>query len=341
MKKVRVTALLLVLCLAGGAVAEDTAWASESAEAESVQPGAYTEDQPELSAEAVLAADVETTAESGTTETDSETASETATAAETTSAESTESGETSTAETQTVREKTVTNKGILLGRYLKLPKTTWLLATAKSYTRVFRSRSTSSRVLGSFTKNNCIVVDRSKVKKNIRYRWIPVKMPGGRTGYVKFTQIRLGWLNTKNFGLNLSIAKNRTRAKICRYPLKYLGTKFLLGGSSFTNGIDCSTMIRRTLRRYGVYVPSNATARVLSGCGKKIRRSQLKPGDLLFYYQSYTERYIAHSAIYIGRGYIVSASGHQGHYYPSGGIRISRIDYRYPTAVRFRNVVGN
>lgn len=318
--------LMMAVCLTGGTAAQTTAWAAGTADEESVQ----------------LGSDAGLDSAAGT-----ESSAGKESSAQTTSADTNESKATSaaptqpeTAETKAVSQKLRTSKGIMLGHYQDWPKTRWFILTAKSYTRVFSKRSKKSKVLGSFTKNNCIVLNRDKMKKNVRYSWLPVKMPGGKTGYVRFQQVKISWIDTKTFGLNLSVSKNRTRANVCRYPLKYLGTRFVLGGRSFTSGIDCSTMIRTILRHYGVYVPSNATARVLSGRGKAIRRSQLKPGDLLFYYQSSSERYIAHSAIYIGRGFIVNASGHQGHYYPSGGIRLSRIDYRYPTAVRFRNVIG-
>ncbi|MDO4555194.1 MAG: NlpC/P60 family protein, partial [Lachnospiraceae bacterium] len=135
--------------------------------------------------------------------------------------------------------------------------------------------------------------------------------------------------------------KNRQRIKICQYGLPYIGTTFVLGGGSLKNGIDCSTFARRAMRNAGVNVSSSALAVNLSNSGRKIKRSQLKPGDMVFYYNSYKDKRIGHCAIYIGEGYIINASGHQGHYYPSGGIRISRIDYRKPTAVKFRNLVGN
>ena len=62
---------------------------------------------------------------------------------------------------------------------------------------------------------------------------------------------------------------------------------------------------------------------------------------MVFYYNSWSDQSIGHCAIYVGNGYIINASGHQGSVYPSGGIRFSKIDYRSPTAVKFRNLVGN
>ena len=105
-------------------------------------------------------------------------------------------------------------------------------------------------------------------------------------------------------------------------------------------GTDCSIFARTAMRACGVKVSNRALARDLARCGKNIRRSQLKPGDMIFYYNSHKDHTIGHCVIYIGNGFIINEAGNQGTKYPSGGMRISKIDYREPTAVVFRNLVG-
>lgn len=246
--------------------------------------------------------------------------------------------------TQTGKEPEVTKPVVKKGNcdhFIGLSGDYRVLATARKKVKVYQKPSAKSKVLGKFTKNNCIVVNTKGMKKGRNYRWLKVYLKNKKTGYLPVRNIALGRLNIKNFGLKTSSKKNRQRIKICQYGLPYMGTDFVLGGNSLTRGIDCSSFARRAMRNAGVRVGSHALAVNLSYSGKKIRRSQLKPGDMVFYYNSYRDRRIGHCAIYIGSGYIINASGHQGHHYPSGGIRISRIDYRKPTAVRFRNLVGN
>lgn len=239
-----------------------------------------------------------------------------------------------------VTDKPVIKKGNC-DRFIGLTKDYWVLATAKKTVKVYQKPSVKSKKLGKFTKNNCIVVNTKGMKKGRNYSWLRVYLKNKKTGYLPIRNIAVGRINIKNFGLKTSLRKNKQRIKICRYGLPYMGTKFVLGGSSLTRGIDCSTFARKALRNAGVRVSNHALAATLSRTGRKIKRSQLKPGDMVFYSNSFRDRRIGHCAIYIGNGYIINASGHQGKNYPAGGIRISRIDYRKPTAVRFRNLVGN
>lgn len=255
--------------------------------------------------------------------------------------DSTEQGQQETEEKTASKNTATKKKKGNCDQIIGLSDNNWVLATAKSKVRVYKKQSTSSTVLGSFTKNNCIVVNTKGMKKGKNYKWLRVYLKNNTTGYLPLYKVSLGKLNVKNFGLSTDSKKNRQRIKICRYGLPYLGTKFVLGGSSLKYGIDCSTFARKALRNAGIMVSNSALAVTLSNSGKKIKRSQLKPGDMVFYYTSYKNMHIGHCAIYIGNGYIINASGHQGKTYPSGGIRISRIDYRKPTAVKFRNLVGN
>ena len=237
-------------------------------------------------------------------------------------------------QTEPAEEEKVGNCDAFIG----LSSKWWVLATANRYVKVYSEQSLKSTSMGSFSKNNCIVVNTKLMKRGVDYTWIPVKMTSGRTGYIPLKYLTLDVLDVKTFGLDTSVAKNRQRIKICQYGLPYIGTRFVLGGGSLTGGIDCSTFARRAMRNAGVMVSSYALAVDLSNSGTGIKRNQLKPGDMLFYGHGSS---IGHCAIYVGSGFLINASGHQGSTYPSGGIRFSKIDYRRPTACKFRNLVGN
>ena len=239
------------------------------------------------------------------------------------------------------KKKTVKKKGNL-DRYIGLDEKYMVLATAKRYVRVYRKMDKSSRVVGAFRKNNCIIMNTESLKEGRQYKWIKVYSKGkSGIGYIPLSWVSLRIIDTETFGLDTSSEKNRQRIKICQYGLPYVGTRFKMGGKSLTQGIDCSTFARQAFRNAGVMVSSSATAWRLSNYGKAISRSELKPGDMLFYPHNAHNLGIGHCAIYIGRGFLINSSGHQGSIYPRGGIRFSRIDYRYPSACKFRNIVGN
>ena len=294
-------------------------------------------------AEPVMATGNDVTAEDSTTAAAEETVTnddETTKAAEETVAAE-ESTEEKATEEETTAAKKKKKKTGNLDKYFGLDSRYWILATAKKKVYVYKQAKKKGKTIGKFTKNNCMVCNFKYATAGKNYKWIRVKMPNYKKSYIPLKSVKLGIIDTKTFGLSTKSKKNRQRIKICQYGLPYMGTRFKLGGSSLTKGIDCSTFARSAFRNAGVMVPSDATAWRLSNCGKAIKRSQLKPGDMVFYPHNSRDRSIGHCAIYIGKGYIINASGHQGSKYPSGGIRISKIDYRSPTAVKFRNIVGN
>ena len=312
-KSVRLTALILAAVI-GFASAAEPVMATEG--------DVVTEESTESTPEVTLTEE-ETTAEDAAEDSGAEKAAE---------------------EETTKAAKKKKKKAGNLDKYFGLDKRYWIIATAKKKTYVYKKGGNNrGKAIGKFTKNNCIVCNFTHATKGKNYKWIRVYMPNksNKKGYILLKNVKLNIIDTKTFGLSTKSAKNRKRIKICQYGLPYMGTRFKMGGNSLTQGIDCSTFARRAFRNAGVMVPSDATAWRLSNCGKAIKRSQLKAGDMLFYPHNSHDRSIGHCAIYIGNGYIINASGHQGSKYPSGGIRISRIDYRSPSAVKFRNIVGN
>ena len=249
--------------------------------------------------------------------------------------------ETSRSETTVAKKVSKKKKRGNCDAYIGLESKYWVLATAKKQIYVYKKKNTKSKTLGKFKKNCCIVVDTRDMKLGKKYKWLKVKMPGNKSGYIQRDKVSLGKLDVETFGLSTKSKKNRQRIEICKFGLPYIGTRFVMGGQSLTKGIDCSSFARRAMRYNGVMVGEWALAVDLSNSGKKIERSQLKPGDMVFYYNSYRNQTIGHCAIYVGNGYIINASGYHGSIYPNGGIRFSKIDYRKPTAVKFRNLVGN
>lgn len=112
------------------------------------------------------------------------------------------------------------------------------------------------------------------------------------------------------------------RASVVSYALQFVGNRYVWGGTSLENGVDCSGFTMRILGKYGISLPHSSKAQ--PSYGTKISASEAQPGDLFFYGSG---RSISHVAIYIGNGQIVHASNKRD------GIKVSNAFYRSPICV--------
>lgn len=119
------------------------------------------------------------------------------------------------------------------------------------------------------------------------------------------------------------------RAQIANYAVQFVGNPYVWGGTSLTNGADCSGFTMSVMAHFGVSLPHSSSAQ--AGCGKSIKSSQMRPGDLVFY--SGSGGGINHVALYIGNGQVVHASSKRT------GIKISSWNYRSPSKIV--NVLGD
>ena len=99
----------------------------------------------------------------------------------------------------------------------------------------------------------------------------------------------------------------------------YLGVPYVWGGTSLTNGVDCSGFVMQVYAHYGISLPHSSSA--LRSVGRGISYSEAQPGDIICY--------SGHVAIYCGGNTIVHASN------PSDGIKYtSPANYKSIIAVR-------
>ena len=106
--------------------------------------------------------------------------------------------------------------------------------------------------------------------------------------------------------------------KIAKYACQYIGNPYVSGGTSLTNGADCSGYIYKVYQDFGYTVPR--TSYELRSSGKSVSYDQAQPGDIICY--------DGHVGIYVGSGYIVHASS------AKTGIKVSRATYRSIVDVR-------
>jgi peptidoglycan DL-endopeptidase CwlO len=93
-----------------------------------------------------------------------------------------------------------------------------------------------------------------------------------------------------------------THGGVVGIAMQYLGTPYVYGGAS-PSGFDCSGFIMYVFAQVGVSLPHNAAAQY--GVGTPVDRSQLQPGDLVFF------NGLGHAGIYVGGGSFIH-SPHTG-----------------------------
>ncbi len=111
------------------------------------------------------------------------------------------------------------------------------------------------------------------------------------------------------------------RQEIVNFALQFEGNPYVYGGTSLTNGADCSGFVMSVFKEFGYSLPRVASAQYEASEKKDI--SQIETGDLVFYGSGG----IGHVALYIGNGKIIHAST------SASGIKISDYDYETPVGV--------
>ncbi|MCI8659898.1 MAG: C40 family peptidase [Lachnospiraceae bacterium] len=110
-----------------------------------------------------------------------------------------------------------------------------------------------------------------------------------------------------------------TRTAIVAYARQFLGNPYVFGGTSLTNGTDCSGFTQGVFANFGI--TTGRSSRDQASNGREIAIEAAQPGDLLFYASG---NYINHVALYIGGGQVIHASN------STTGIVISPYNYRTP-----------
>ncbi len=98
---------------------------------------------------------------------------------------------------------------------------------------------------------------------------------------------------------------------VSSYAQSLQGVPYVYGGAS-TYGFDCSGFTMYVMRHFGYSLPHGATPQL--NYGSSVSRSNLQPGDLVFFTGTYNTSSVAsHVGIYVGGGQFVHASSGSGH----------------------------
>lgn len=110
---------------------------------------------------------------------------------------------------------------------------------------------------------------------------------------------------------------------IADFAVQFVGNPYKYGGTSLTEGADCSGFVYAVYANFGYSLPRSSYDQ--ANVGRQVSVSDLKPGDLIFY------RDFGHVALYVGNNQVVHAST------PETGIKYSA--YNYSTICRVVRIV--
>ncbi|MFC4410014.1 NlpC/P60 family protein [Chungangia koreensis] len=109
-------------------------------------------------------------------------------------------------------------------------------------------------------------------------------------------------------------AKAATPDDVASYAKKFLGVPYRFGGTT-PSGFDCSGYIRYVFNHFNIDLPRTSAEQY--NVGSSVSKSDLQPGDLVFFKNTY-KKGISHTGIYLGNGNVISAENE--------GIAISNIN---------------
>ncbi len=213
-----------------------------------------------------------------------------------------------------------------------------LVATANTNgLNVRKAPSVDAEIVDQVAKGEELLVLDAKVFTDDKEhsKWVKVNMDSddsenGTELYVSKNYVDLSYklieavsIEELQYGAGVS----STRVKLVDLAKKYLGDRYVWGGTRLGVGVDCSGFMQALYARMGYSIPRDSRSQARGG--RTISASSLKPGDLVFYGSS---SYINHVGMYIGNGKIIHASNRRD------GIKISNMYYRRPVkCVRYIN----
>ncbi|WP_405553421.1 NlpC/P60 family protein [Streptomyces sp. NBC_01171] len=141
---------------------------------------------------------------------------------------------------------------------------------------------------------------------------VPVRAgTGGRSAPAPATSGKASTGRTTAPTARVPAPTSRASAAVA-YAYRKLGSPYVWGATG-PDAFDCSGLIQAAYRSAGISLPRTTYAQI--NAGRRVSRSQLQPGDLVFFYSG-----VSHVGIYVGNGRMIHAPN------PSAPVRVAPID---------------
>ncbi|MHB1000423.1 MAG: C40 family peptidase [Armatimonadota bacterium] len=227
-----------------------------------------------------------------------------------------------------------------LGQTLKIPSASSAKSSAP-VKAVKSSKSTAKSVYGICRRDGADVWEGNilvaSLDKGTKFKILAsnddkykIQLSNGKTGWILDN-----WVTSKN-AKNEPVLADRGAFKVrrmgnrpsgskvgnsdvVRVALSYRGARYSRGGMS-SRGFDCSGFVKYVYAKKGIKLPHSSSAQF--NCGKSVSRSELSPGDLVFFSGTY-RRGISHVGMYIGGNQFIHASTSRG------GVRVDDLNGAY------------
>lgn len=99
--------------------------------------------------------------------------------------------------------------------------------------------------------------------------------------------------------------------EVVEYAKQFIGTPYVWGGNDLKKGVDCSGLTKKIFEGFDIYISRVSSMQVNDG--KQISKSELRPGDLIFFDTNGTNTgHISHVGIYAGDGLFLHADCSRG-----------------------------
>lgn len=213
-------------------------------------------------------------------------------------------------------------QGYMSGEYLTVATTA---DAAIGYGKVSAGGSTLNMRSGAGTSYGVVssLPDGTIVEiVGINNGWYKIQY-GGKTGYVSSDYM----VTVKDSVGSRSTAEAASSSdigdQIVAYAKQFLGVPYVYGGNG-PNCFDCSGFTKYVYAHFGVTLNRTATDQLANGTS--VSKSQLQPGDLVFF-RANTTKPVSHVGIYIGNGQFIHASTN------TYSVQIDRLDTGYYAGV--------
>lgn len=160
--------------------------------------------------------------------------------------------------------------------------------------------------------------------------WVGIDIVQDKVGYIKADSCEIIYLAEEAIPFSDAEGASQVRRNIINTALQYYGGKYVFGGTSLTEGIDCSAFTQQIYAKNGITLSRNSWTQGMEGAHVDLKK--LRPADLVFYPAAHKDG-IGHVAIYMGNGKIIHAASKRL------GITVS--DLKMSPILDSRDVIGN